>query len=63
VEWDEINAAWGQAVLLLHTMAQVSSCVGKCVVVIKMRAASVLRANCLTLCALCTMRTLLLLQR
>ncbi len=23
VEWDEINAAWGQAVLLLHTMAQV----------------------------------------
>lgn len=24
VEWDEINAAWGQAVLLLHTMAQVS---------------------------------------
>ena len=24
VEWDEINAAWGQAVLLLHTMA--SSC-------------------------------------
>ncbi|GLC34972.1 hypothetical protein PLESTB_001184300 [Pleodorina starrii] len=22
VEWDEINAAWGQAVLLLHTMAQ-----------------------------------------
>ena len=24
VEWDEINAAWGQAVLLLHTMAKVS---------------------------------------
>ena len=23
VGWDEINAAWGQAVLLLHTMAQV----------------------------------------
>lgn len=23
VEWDEVNAAWGQAVLLLHTMAQV----------------------------------------
>ncbi len=23
MEWDEINAAWGQAVLLLHTMAQV----------------------------------------
>ncbi len=23
VEWDEINAAWGQAVLLLYTMAQV----------------------------------------
>lgn len=23
VEWDEINAAWGQAVLLLHVMAQV----------------------------------------
>ena len=23
VEWDEINAAWGQAVLLLHTLAQV----------------------------------------
>ena len=23
VEWDEINAAWGQAVLLLHTMARV----------------------------------------
>jgi beclin 1 len=23
VEWDEINAAWGQAVLLLFTMAQV----------------------------------------
>ncbi|KAF9593463.1 hypothetical protein IFM89_023280 [Coptis chinensis] len=22
VEWDEINAAWGQACLLLHTMAQ-----------------------------------------
>ncbi len=22
VEWDEINAAWGQSVLLLHTMAQ-----------------------------------------
>ncbi len=22
VDWDEINAAWGQAVLLLHTMAQ-----------------------------------------
>lgn len=22
VEWDEINAAWGQAVLLLHTLAQ-----------------------------------------
>ena len=22
VEWNEINAAWGQAVLLLHTMAQ-----------------------------------------
>eukprot|EP00198_Chlamydomonas_reinhardtii_P000170 XP_001689505.1 autophagy protein [Chlamydomonas reinhardtii] len=22
VEWDEVNAAWGQAVLLLHTMAQ-----------------------------------------
>lgn len=26
VEWDEINAAWGQAVLLLHTMAKVSLC-------------------------------------
>ena len=26
VEWTEINAAWGQAVLLLHTMAQVISC-------------------------------------
>ncbi len=26
VEWDEINAAWGQAVLLLHTMAQVGAC-------------------------------------
>jgi len=24
VEWDEINAAWGQAVLLLHTMARVA---------------------------------------
>ena len=23
VDWDEINAAWGQAVLLLHTFAQV----------------------------------------
>ena len=23
VEWDEINAAWGQGVLLLHTLAQV----------------------------------------
>lgn len=23
VEWGEINAAWGQAVLLLHTLAQV----------------------------------------
>ena len=23
VSWDEINAAWGQAVLLLHTVAQV----------------------------------------
>ena len=23
VDWDEINAAWGQCVLLLHTMAQV----------------------------------------
>ena len=23
MDWDEINAAWGQAVLLLHTMAQV----------------------------------------
>ena len=23
VDWEEINAAWGQAVLLLHTMAQV----------------------------------------
>jgi hypothetical protein len=23
VEWDEINAAWGQAVLLLYTMSQV----------------------------------------
>ena len=22
VEWDEINAAWGQALLLLHTLAQ-----------------------------------------
>lgn len=22
VEWDEVNAAWGQAVLLLHTMSQ-----------------------------------------
>lgn len=22
VDWDEINAAWGQAVLLLHTLAQ-----------------------------------------
>lgn len=22
VDWNEINAAWGQAVLLLHTMAQ-----------------------------------------
>lgn len=27
VEWDEINAAWGQAVLLLHAMAQVHWCV------------------------------------
>lgn len=26
VEWDEINAAWGQAVLLLYTMAQASKC-------------------------------------
>ena len=26
VEWDEINAAWGQAVLLLHTLAQVTHC-------------------------------------
>ena len=26
VEWDEINAAWGQTVLLLKTMAQVHSC-------------------------------------
>ena len=26
VEWDEINAAWGQTVLLLKTMAQVSTC-------------------------------------
>ena len=25
VEWDEINAAWGQTVLLLKTMAQVRS--------------------------------------
>ena len=25
VEWDEINAAWGQSVLLLHTLAQVRS--------------------------------------
>ena len=24
VDWDEMNAAWGQAVLLLHTLAQVS---------------------------------------
>ncbi len=24
VEWDETNAAWGQVVLLLYTMAQVS---------------------------------------
>ena len=23
VDWDELNAAWGQAVLLLHTLAQV----------------------------------------
>jgi len=22
IEWDEINAAWGQAVFLLHTLAQ-----------------------------------------
>ena len=28
VEWDEINAAWGQAVLLLHTMSQVGREVG-----------------------------------
>ncbi len=38
VEWDEINAAWGQAVLLLHTMAQVwhpsvCACVFVCVCV------------------------------
>ena len=26
VEWDEINAAWGQTVLLLKTMAQASVC-------------------------------------
>ena len=26
VPWEEINAAWGQAVLLLHTMAQVWPC-------------------------------------
>ena len=25
VDWDELNAAWGQAVLLLHTLAQVSA--------------------------------------
>ena len=23
MEWDELNAAWGQAVFLLHTLAQV----------------------------------------
>ena len=22
MEWDELNAAWGQAVFLLHTLAQ-----------------------------------------
>ncbi|GMH38161.1 hypothetical protein BSKO_06045 [Bryopsis sp. KO-2023] len=26
VDWDEINCAWGQAVLLLHTMAQACGC-------------------------------------
>lgn len=36
VEWDEINAAWGQAVLLLHTMSQQCKlnfsceCCGRC---------------------------------
>jgi len=24
VDWDEMNAAWGHAVLLLHTLAQVT---------------------------------------
>ena len=33
VEWDEINAAWGQAVLLLYTMSQVRVCVYVCVAV------------------------------
>ena len=26
IEWDEINAAWGQAVFLLHTLAQARAC-------------------------------------
>ena len=26
VDWDEMNAAWGHAVLLLHTLAQVTYC-------------------------------------
>ena len=30
VDWDEINAGWGQAVLLLHTMAQVWSVLFTC---------------------------------
>lgn len=30
VEWDEINAAWGQAVLLLHTMAKARSFLCNC---------------------------------
>jgi beclin len=30
VEWDEINAAWGQAVLLLHTMAKVHCGMAPC---------------------------------
>lgn len=29
VEWDEINAAWGQAVLLLHTLAKVSKTISR----------------------------------
>ena len=28
VSWDEINAAWGQAALLLHTMAKVGRAAG-----------------------------------